>query len=118
MFLNKRLLILCRLINAMLESHLSPSTGPRGLLWLYSSPGFRMVGAGSSDQCSASVERIGGDQPCRTFCLRCILRSSERRKFDDIKLINGWRRNIGSVFSIKCLSSFKMIMTMCVYQIL
>ena len=65
-----------------------------------------------------SVERIGGDQPCRTFCLRCILRSSKRRKFDDIKLINGWRRNIGSVFSIKCLSSFKMIMTMCVYEIL
>ena len=52
----------------MLESHNSLSTG---LLWLLLSRGFRM-GGGRRGPMTSAVWRW--DQPCRTFCLRCILR--------------------------------------------
>ena len=96
----------------MLESHNSLSTG---LLWLLLSRGFRMGGeAGSNDQCSVEMGPALQDILSPLHFKKAVSDES----FDDIELINRWRRNIGSVFYIKCLSSFKMIMTMCVYEIL
>lgn len=80
----------------MLESHNSLSTG---LLWLLLSRGFRMGGeAGSNDQCSVEMGPALQDILSPLHFKKAVSDES----FDDIELINRWRRNIGSVF---CISS-------------